>query len=98
MRQSNEQNGQGASYPMQGLKLPFLVHFDMLPRWLMDITYEIRTYRGVEQGGFNESLVCFKPTTGDQIIRAEALAIEITKICQEERQEQQRKAMVGGVQ
>ncbi|POG19748.1 hypothetical protein [Aeromonas veronii] len=98
MSPSKEQSGQGASYPMQGLKLPLLVSFDMLPRWLLDITHEIRTYRGEEQGGWCESLVCYKPTTGDQIIRAKAFAIEITKICQEERQEQQRKAMAGGAQ
>ncbi|QTL95328.1 hypothetical protein [Aeromonas jandaei] len=98
MSPRKEQSGQGTSYPMQSLKLPLLVSFDMLPRWLLDITHEIRTYRCEEGEDWSRSLVCFKPTTGDQIIRAEAFAIEITKICQEERQEQQRKAMAGGAQ
>lgn len=79
----------GAGYPMQTIKLPLPLPVEMLPHWLLELTHEVYYRQHQDPLIGYEAIVCFKPETHAQILRAEIFVIEVAKICEEERQKQQ---------
>ncbi|EKP0299706.1 hypothetical protein JFQ87_002254 [Aeromonas veronii] len=88
-------------YPIQTLRFQCQqlgLDPNVLPRWLLDITSEVRTYRHPDPKVGYEMVVYFKPENGDQIMLTAAFENEMAKIFEEGQRRQQLSTIAGGDQ
>lgn len=91
----------GDGYPIQTLRFQCQqlgLDPNVLPRWLLEITSEVRTYRHPDPKVGYEMVVYFKPENGDQIMLAAAFENEMAKIFEEGQRRQQLSTIAGGDQ